>query len=143
MRVIQVTATIAIDEDELQEEFVRASGPGGQNVNKVSTAVQLRFDAAHSPSLPEDVRKRLIRLAGRRVTAAGVLILDARRFRTQEKNRRDARKRLERLLRRAAERPKVRRKTKPTAASKRRRLESKRRRGLTKRLRRAPSAGEE
>lgn len=143
MGVIQVTATIVIDESELHEEFVRSSGPGGQNVNKVSTAVQLRFDVAHSPSLPEDVRKRLIRLAGRRVTAAGVLILDARRFRTQEKNRRDARKRLERLLRRAAERPKVRRKTKPTAASKRRRLESKRRRGQTKRLRRGPSAGDE
>ena len=137
--MIKVTETIAIDERELQEEFVRASGPGGQNVNKVATAVKLRFDAAHSSSLPEDVRDRLISLAGRRITEEGVIIIDARRFRTQERNRQDARERLVALIRKAAQRPKARRKTRPTAASKKRRLEDKRRHGHIKRTRQTPT----
>ena len=137
--MIRVTKDIAIDERELQEEFIRASGPGGQNVNKVATAVKLRFDAAHSPSLPPEVRDRLIRLAGSRITEQGVIIIDARRFRSQERNRQDARERLAALIRKAAQRPKARRKTRPTAASKERRLEEKRRRGQTKRTRRPPS----
>jgi ribosome-associated protein len=123
--VIQVTASIAIPEGEIHEEFVRSSGPGGQNVNKVSTAVELRFDVRNSPSLPREVRDRLVRLAGRRITAEGVLIIDARRFRTQEQNRRDALNRLVDLIRAAAIRPKVRRATSPTVASRRRRLQSK------------------
>ena len=139
--MIKVTEDIAIDEREIQEEFIRASGPGGQNVNKVSTAVKLRFDAARSPSLPADVRDRLIRLAGSRSTEEGVIIIDARRFRSQERNRQDARERLVSLIRKAAERPKLRRKTHPTAASKEHRLEEKRRRGQTKRTRRLPSHG--
>ena len=134
--MIKVTRTIAIDESELQQEFIRASGPGGQNVNKVATAVQLRFDVGNSPSLPDDVRERLIRLAGRRITEGGVLIIDARRFRTQERNRQDAIHRLVELIRKAAERPKPRRKVKPTLKSKRRRLEAKRRRSEKKQMRR-------
>jgi len=133
--MIPITQTISIDEREIQERFVLASGPGGQNVNKVATAVQLRFDVAGSPSLPEDVRARLIRLAGRRMTDEGVLIIDARRFRTQERNRQDARDRLFTLIRRAAEPPKPRKKTRPTLASRVRRLDSKRQRGETKRRR--------
>lgn len=123
--MIQVTASIAIAESEIHEEFVRSSGPGGQNVNKVSTAVELRFDVRNSPSLLPEVRVRLVRLAGRRITAEGVLIIDARRFRTQEQNRRDALHRLVELIRAAAIRPKVRRATLPTVASRRRRLEGK------------------
>jgi ribosome-associated protein len=137
--MIKVTETITIDERELHEEFVRASGPGGQHVNKVSTSVQLRFDAVHSPSLPADVRDRLIGLAGRRITEEGVIVIEARRFRSQERNRQDARERLVRLIRKAAERPKPRRKTQPSAASKTRRLEDKRRRGHIKRIRQTPS----
>ena len=135
--MINITRTIAIDEREIQLDFTRTSGPGGQNVNKVATAVQLRFDVANSPSLPPDVRARLMQLAGRRISASGILVIDARRFRTQEQNRRDALTRLVDLIRRAAETPRPRRKTKPTHASKRRRMEAKRRRSETKHLRRS------
>lgn len=140
--MIKITSAIAIDENEIQLEFVRASGPGGQNVDKVSTAVQLRFDVCHSPSLPDDVRARLTHLAGRRMTKDGVLIIEARQFRSQERNRRDAVDRLIELIRKAAKKPKIRRKTRPTRASKRRRLEAKRRRSEKKRLRRSVSPAE-
>lgn len=141
--MIQITPTINIDERELQLEFVRASGPGGQKVNKVATAVQLRFDVINSPSLPDDVRERLIRLAGKRMTEDGVLVIEARRYRTQDRNRKDAIDRLISLVEKAAVQPKLRRKTKPTLASKVRRLENKRRRSETKRRRREiPSSDE-
>ena len=133
--MIPVTHRIAIAERELEESFVRGSGPGGQNVNKVATAVQLRFDVRRSPSLPDDVRARLERLAGSRLTADGVLVILAQRHRTQEANRRDALLRLVELIRRASVAPKPRRPTKPTAASKRRRLDSKARRSRLKTLR--------
>ena len=139
--MIRITQSISIKENEIREEFVLASGPGGQNVNKVATAVKLRFDAAHSPSLPEDLRDRLMRLAGKRLTEEGVIVIDARRFRSQDKNRRDARERLAALIREAAQRPKRRRKTRPTAASKERRLEGKHHRSQIKRGRRASSDG--
>ena len=136
--MIHITPTISIDPDEIHLEFVRASGPGGQHVNKVATAVQLRFDAANSPSLPESVRERLVRLAGRRVTSDGALIIDARRFRTQDRNRQDAIDRLVKLIRKAAEKPKRREKTRPTIASRRRRQEAKRRKAEKKRMRQPP-----
>ncbi|HBF43510.1 MAG TPA: aminoacyl-tRNA hydrolase [Desulfobacteraceae bacterium] len=140
--MIEITDNIAINEAEIKEEFIRASGPGGQNVNKVATAVKLRFNVAHSPSLPNDVRHRLIRLAGKRLTEDGVLIIDARRFRTQEQNRKDAVDRLIHLIRKAAEKPKTRHKTRPTYASRQRRLETKRLRGNIKRTRRSvPPSG--
>jgi ribosome-associated protein len=133
--MIRISQNIVLDENEIQEEFVRASGPGGQNVNRVATAVQLRFDVVNSASLPEDVRRRLLRLGGRRITRDGILIIDARRFRTQERNRKDALERLIGLVKKAAETPKPRLKTKPTSASKRKRLEAKRRRGRIKQQR--------
>ncbi len=133
--MIRVTDRIAIDEGELSESFVRASGPGGQNVNKLSTAVQLRFDVRRSPSLPDDVRARLIGLAGARLTRDGVLVITAQRHRTQERNRADALERLLDLIRQAAVRPKPRRPTRPTRASRERRIASKKRRGDIKSLR--------
>jgi ribosome-associated protein len=137
--MIRVTPTLALDEKEIGLSFIRASGPGGQNVNKVSTAVQLRFDIRHSPSLPPGVRERAERLAGRRVSADGVLVITAQRFASQERNRRDAIARLVALIGEAARPPKVRRPTRPTRASRERRLESKRRHGEVKRGRRARS----
>jgi ribosome-associated protein len=136
--VIQVTSSIALEEREIEESFVRASGPGGQNVNKLATAVQLRFDVRRSPSLPEAVRLRLERLAGSRLTQEGVLVLTAQRFRTQERNRQDALDRLVELIRRAAIPPTPRHRTRPTLASRQRRLETKAHRSLTKRGRRTP-----
>ncbi len=130
--MIHVTNSISLDEDELQESFIRASGPGGQNVNKVESAVQLRFDVRNSPSLPEDVKARLERIAGKRLTNEGVLIITAQRFRMQERNREDAVARLVELIRLATERPKPRRPTRPTLASKKRRLEAKGRRSEIK-----------
>ncbi len=133
--MISVTLTIAIDEREIEENFIRSSGPGGQNVNKLTTAVQLRFDVRHSPSLPDGVRERLERLAGKRLTRDGVLIITAQRHRTQERNRQDALDRLLELIREAAIVPVRRRPTRPTMGSRQRRLEGKRRRSTIKGLR--------
>jgi len=138
--MIRVNAEISIDEREIEESFVRASGPGGQNVNKLSTAVQLRFDVRRSPSLPAEVRARLERLAGARLTRDGVLVIIAQRHRTQARNRDDALERLLDLIRRAAVAPVKRRPTKPTKASRERRIEGKKRRAGIKRLRRAGPA---
>jgi len=133
--MIRITDHISLDEGELEESFVRSSGPGGQNVNKLSTAVQLRFDVRQSPSLPNDVAVRLMRLAGKRMTKDGVLVLIAQNHRTQERNRAEAQERLIELIRQAAVRPVPRRATKPTKASKQRRIESKKRRANVKALR--------
>jgi len=133
--MLEITPTLYLDERELQFEYIRASGPGGQNVNKVATAVQLRFDVAHSPSLASDLKGRLLRLAGKRINADGVLIIEARRFRSQEANRADALQRLIDLLQKAASPPKKRKKTKPTAAAREKRLKEKKLKGETKRSR--------
>ena len=131
--MLQVTPELAIDDSELEERFVRASGPGGQNVNKVATAVQLRFDLSRSSALADDVRERLRALAGSRMTSDGVLVIDARRHRTQAQNREDARERLAELVRQALVKPKRRRKTRPTRGSVEKRMQSKRIRSDTKR----------
>jgi len=133
--MIQVTQEIAIDESEIKLDFVKSSGPGGQNVNKVATAVQLHFDVVNSPSLEDDVRERLKSLAGGRLNDKGILVIDAQRFRTQGANRRDSIERLLELIRKAAKKPTVRHKTRPTLASKTRRLETKRRRSGIKKSR--------
>ena len=138
--MIRVTPSISLAEHELEEQFIRAPGPGGQNVNKLASAVELRFDVRRSPSLPEDVRARLERLAGSRLTRDGVLVIDAHRHRTQARNRQDARARLLELIRRAAVAPRPRRATKPTAGSRERRLESKKRRSDIKGLRQGKPA---
>jgi len=134
---MRVTDSITIDESELTEDFVRSSGPGGQNVNKLATAVQLRFDVRRSPSLANDVAVRLMRLAGSRLTKDGVIVITAQSHRTQERNRQDARDRLIELIRQAAVVPRKRRPTKPTRASREQRLESKKRRGTIKGMRRS------
>ena len=141
--MIDVTPTISIPEDELQFQFKLASGPGGQNVNKVATAAELRFDVARSPSLPEAVRARLLALAGSRATQDGELVITARRFRSQERNRQDAVGRLIALIQQAAEAPKPRIKTKPSRAAKQRRLDDKRRVGDKKQTRRSVGASRE
>ena len=135
--MLQISPSITIPDEELVERFVRSSGPGGQNVNKLSTAVELRFDAANSPSLPDEVRARLLARRDRRITSEGVVVLSAQRFRTQDRNREDARDRLTELIRTALVVPKARVATKPTRASKERRLTGKRERSGVKRTRTA------
>lgn len=141
--MLTVTPAITIAEVELRETFIQASGPGGQNVNKVATAVQLRFDVRGSPSLPDDVRLRLLRLAGRRMTVDGVLVIKASRFRTQERNREDAMSRLVALIRAAAEAPVSRQATRPPRAARETRLAGKRRRGAIKQSRRSAARQDE
>ena len=133
--MIEVTPSVRIEESEIQYDFIRASGPGGQNVNKVSSAVQLRFDAVNSPSLPAEVKERLIKLAGSRVTEDGILIIEAKRYRSQEKNRTDAVQRLVTLIQKAAEPPKKRKATRPSVTARAARVGAKRQRGVLKRTR--------
>jgi ribosome-associated protein len=134
--MIEITPTLCLDESELQLDFIRASGPGGQNVNKVSSAVQLRFDVGGSPSLTEEVKERLARLAGSRMTGEGVLVIEAKRYRSQEQNRLDAVQRLAALVQKALEKPETRKKTRPSFSARAARLDSKKRRGSIKRTRR-------
>lgn len=141
--MIRVTRDISISEDELCEDFVRASGPGGQKVNKVATAVQLRFDAANSSSLPGETRRRLLRIAGSRATAEGEIVIEARRHRSRERNREEALGRLVELIRLAAQKPKRRRRTRPTRASKERRIQNKKVRSKRKQLRKPPRRSDE
>ncbi len=133
--MLQITSSVQIDERELQFEHVRASGPGGQNINKVATGIQLRFDITNSPSLASDLKGRLIRLAGKRVSTDGVLVIEAKRFRTQEANREDAVQRFVELVQRASVKPKKRLRTKPTKASLEKRLKEKKQRGKVKKIR--------
>ncbi|RIK30359.1 MAG: aminoacyl-tRNA hydrolase [Anaerolineae bacterium] len=136
--MLEISPSIKISENELRFDYVRASGPGGQNVNKVATAVQLRFDVRAS-SLPEDVKTRLLHIAGKRATSEGIVLIEAKHFRTQEQNREDAIQRLVGLLRKAAVKPRARKKTKPSKASKEKRLQSKKQRGEIKRSRQSKS----
>lgn len=137
--MIEVTPAVKIDENEIQYDYVRSSGPGGQNVNKVATSVQLRFDIRNSPSLEAEVKERLIKLAGSRVTEDGVLIIEAKRYRTQDQNRYDATRRLILLIQQALEKPKKRHPTHPSSAAREKRLQEKRRRGWVKAMRSRPS----
>jgi ribosome-associated protein len=140
--MIEITPDVYLDENELHYEFMRASGPGGQNVNKVATAVQLRFDVQGSPSIPEAVKPRLAKLAGKRMKADGSLLIEAKRYRTQEQNRQDAEQRLIKLIQRALEKPKPRKPTRPSAAAREKRLAEKKRRSDLKRSRKGPSLDE-